>query len=195
MFTRKAATISAALAVLTIPAAAAAPSAAAPGWVVDHSQSRLGFDAVANGQAFSGKFGKWDAVILFDPDQLEKSSAQVTIDMNSPDSGDPTRDTTLPEEEWFSTTLFPHATFRTDTIRAGDEAGSYVADGTLTIRNVSKQVSLPFTLAIEDDIAKMQGSLTINRTDFGVGQGAWVSPNSVAFEVKVNVEVTARKAG
>lgn len=194
MLNSKIATCAIALGLLAIPAAAAAPSAGANGWIVDHSQSTLGFAGTASGAEFTGKFGKWDAAIQFDPAALAKSSAEVTIDMTSADSGDPARDSSLPEADWFSTALFPQATFKTDSIRAGDAAGSYVADGTLTIRNVSKPASLPFTLAIDGDTAKMQGSLTLKRTDFGVGQGAWTSPSTVALNVKVNVEVTATRA-
>jgi len=194
MLRNKIATGAMALGLLAIPAIAATPATGANAWTVDHSQSNLGFEGNASGQAFTGKFTKWEAAIQFDPAALAKSSAEVTIDMASVDSGDPSRDTSLPEPDWFSTTLFPQATFKTDSIRAGDAAGSYVADGTLTIRNVSKPASLPFTLTIDGDTAKMQGSLTLKRTDFGVGQNAWASPSTVALDVKVNVDVTATRS-
>jgi len=194
MFRKNPITGAMALALLAIPAMAAAPQTGAPAWTVDHSRSSIGFSAVHSGQAFSGTFGKWDAAILFDPDQLTRSSADVTIDMNTPKTGDPSRDTTLPEGDWFNTFLFPTASFKAETIRAGDAPDSYIADGTLTIRDVSQPVSLPFTLAIDGDEARMQGTLTIDRGTFGVGQGVWAGDGAVSLAVKVDVEVTATRA-
>ncbi|HEX9806086.1 MAG TPA: YceI family protein, partial [Alteraurantiacibacter sp.] len=96
-------------------------------------------------------------------------------------------------EDWFAAAMFPEATFETDAIRS--EGDGYVADGTLTIRGISQDVSLPFTLDIQNDIARMNGALTIDRSIFGVGQGAWADGKTVALEVKVEVSVVARRAG
>ena len=191
---RNAALPTLALALAAIPAVAQAPEMMATAWAVEHDASVLGFAGVSQGQDFEGSFGTWDATINFDPANLAASMAEVTIDMGSASTDDPSRDSSLPEDDWFAIAMFPEATFESSSIEAtGDN--SYVAHGTLTIRDMSKAVDLPFTVDIDGDNAAMAGSLTIDRTDFGVGQGAWSSGSTVATSVTVNVAITATKIG
>ena len=181
----------------TMLAAAAALTLASPAvardWMVDKAASRVGFQASVNGQAISGQFRRYDARIFFDPADLKTARVAVAIDMASAESGDPTRDQALPTSDWFAAPSFARATFVTRSITAR-EPGAYVANGVLTIRGVAKPVALPFTLAIRDGVARMNGRLTIDRTAFGVGQGQWQSANPVALNVIVAVQVTARAA-
>jgi polyisoprenoid-binding protein YceI len=173
------------------PAVLATDAPRAQAWNVEHAGSSLGFAGVADGAAFDGSFGSWEAEIAFDPDNLQQSSVLVTIDMTTADSGDPNRDTPLLENDWFATAMYPAATFATTSITS-DGSGAYLASGDLTIRDHTEQVELPFTLVIEGDTAMMQGSVTINRQDFGIGVGTW-QDRSVAAEVQVNVALTATK--
>ncbi len=178
-----------ALAALTLPAAAQAPELAAQAWTVDKAQSRLGFTAAADGEKFAGKFNSWDAQIAFDPAKLAASSADVTIALGSVETDNANEGGALQGAEWFSTAAFPNATFKTTAIRAA--GAGYVADGTLTIRDQSKPVSLPFDLTIDGDVAKMNGKLTINRKDFGLG-GGW-QDSHIDPGVTVEVAITAHK--
>ncbi len=164
--------------------------AAAADWSVDHTQSTLGFEASMNGTGFSGQFGRWTATISFDPADLAASKAEVSIDMTSAETGDGTRDAALPQPDWFDTDNFGTATFVASAFRSmGGDA--YEADGTLTIRGTSKPVTLAFTLAIADGKAVMAGATTLNRGDFGVGQGEFAGDTPVALAVKVVVSIQA----
>jgi polyisoprenoid-binding protein YceI len=179
------------LALLALPAAAQAPELSAPAWTVDKAQSRLGFTADADGEKFGGRFNSWDAEIKFDPANLGASSASVTIALGSVETDNSNEGGALQSDAWFATATFPNATFKTTAIRT--EGSGYVADGTLTIRDKSQPVSLPFDLAIEGDVAKMKGALTIDRKAFGLGVGTW-QDGHIAPEVTVEVAVTAKKA-
>ena len=190
---RTPAAIGLALAALAMPTAAAAPGATAAAWTVAKAASSLRFEGVAQDEAFSGSFGKWDATIHFDPANLGASQAIVTIDTASGGTGDPDKDGPLKDENWLATAMFPTATFKSDTI-SSTGPGAYVAEGTLTIRGVSQPVSLPFTLAIDGDNAKMQGSVTLDRNLFKIGAGAW-QDHSVDPSVTVKVDLVAKRAG
>jgi polyisoprenoid-binding protein YceI len=197
MFSPKSFLAAAAALALTLPAAAQAPELSAPqasaqAWTVDKAQSRLGFTSKSDGQPFVGKFNQWDAQIAFDPANLGASSATVTIPLASVETDDPAKADSLKGDPWFATALFPSATFKTGTIRA--EGSGYVADGTLTIRDKTQNVSLPFDLVIEGDVARMKGALTINRKDYGLGVGGW-EDSHVDANVTIGVAVTAKKAG
>ena len=193
MIHRKPWIIGTALALLTIPAMAAAPASKAPGWTVDKAASTLGFEGVGDGSAFTGSFSSWNADIHFDPADLAASIAEVTIDTGSISTGDGSRDEALPGAQWFSTAAFPSATFTTTSITSTG-SNAYVADGTLTVKGVSKPVKLPFSLTISGNKADMAGSLVIDRTQWGLGTGSW-QDKSVDPNVTVNVKISATKAG
>jgi polyisoprenoid-binding protein YceI len=176
-------------AVLAATPALAAP---APSWIVDKSHSKIGFSASMNGQPINGAFNRYDTRISFDPANLPGSSVTAVIDIASAATGDATRDQSLPTPDWFNVRAFPRATFKSTGFKALG-GGRYVAAGTLTIRGVSRPANLPFQLAIAGKQARMNGSLTIDRRWFGVGQGQFAGTEAVAANVRVNVSLSARQ--
>jgi polyisoprenoid-binding protein YceI len=183
----------------TLLAAAAAAllastPAAAAHWNVDTAKSRLGFTVNWANQPYSATFKSWKAAIDFDPADLAHSRADVTIDIASESSGDSETDEGVKGAQGFQTAQFPVAHFQTTgfTHTSGD---AYVATAKLTIRGVSKTVTLPFTLTIAGTSAHMTGKAQVLRTDFGVGTGGDFSkPAPVSYQVTVNVDLTATKA-
>ncbi|KQM96563.1 YceI family protein [Sphingomonas sp. Leaf25] len=180
----------AAIALIAAPAVAAS----APSWTIDKTRSQVGFVASMGGQAINGSFKRFDARIAFDPANLPESSVTAVIDTASATTGDASRDQSLPTPDWFNVKAFPRATFASKTFK-NLGGNRYQAAGTLTIRGVARPVVLPFQLVIAGNVAQMRGTLTIDRRWFGVGQGQFASPDSVAANVKINIAIHARKAG
>ncbi len=182
------------LALLTLPLllAAAPPAQAAP-WVVDTAHSRLGFAGSQGGTPFSGTFKRWDAKIDFDPANPAAGHVLVTIDMASASTGDADKDGALPQSDWFDVKDFPRAVFEATTFRAKG-GNAYEAVGTLTIRGIKKDVVLPFTLDTTGPDAHAKGRLSLVRTEYGIGAGAWSRPDVVALDVAVTVDIAAAKA-
>lgn len=181
-------------AVIAAALAIAAPAwAAPPAWVVDKAASKVGFSSTFDGQGVGGAFRRWDADIRFDPKDLAHSSANVTIDVGSAATGDADRDAALPDVPWFWTAKYPKATFVTHSFKALG-GNRYEAAGDLTIRGVTKPLTLPFTLAITGDTAKMNAAVSVNRLAFGVGQGEWKSTEVIPAAVQVTIALTAHRA-
>ena len=174
------------------PAPAAAKGAAAA-WTVDKANSKIRFRSAFSGTAFEGGFAKWDAQIAFDPKNLAGSKAVVSVDLASAGTGDSDRDSTLPTADWFNVPKFPRAVFTTTAFKDLG-GGKYEAAGTLSLLGVTKPVTLPFTLAITGDTAKMSGQVVLNRSQFGVGQGQFAAADTVPFEVTVPITVVAKRA-
>ena len=173
---------------------AASPALAAPHWNVDAAKSKLGFVVQWNGQPYRGTFKSWKANIAFDPADLAHSAADVGIDVASETSGDAETDDGVKGPQGFQASQFAAARFATTSI-AHKGGNDYVAQARLTLRGVTKPVTLPFTLTIDGNTAHMKGTATVSRMDFGIGQGGDFSkPAPVAYEVAVNVELTATKA-
>ncbi|NJO67791.1 MAG: YceI family protein [Rhodospirillales bacterium] len=168
-------------------------AAQAPAWTIDAPQSRLSFTGTQAGSPFEGAFKTFEANVNFDPQDLEASRVVVQIDVASMDTGSSERDQTALDREWFAVEEFPQARFESTGFRAlGGQA--YEVNANLTIRDVTRPVTLPFTLALTGDEARAKGELSIDRTDYGVGQGQWASGNMVGREVRIGFDLLARRA-
>lgn len=181
--------------------ALSAPALAAPKWTVDPAKSTVGFEVQVSSETVKGTFGTYSADISFDPAAPAGSKAVVTIDLASVKSGDATRDGMLAAQQWFNAASSPQARFETTSIKSTG-GNTYEATGKLTIRGVSRSVTLPFTFTANGNQATIAGTTTIKRSDFGVGQGKITSggqtmdmaaPSTAAIEVKVMVNLTASR--
>jgi Uncharacterized conserved protein len=147
-----------------------------------------------------GAFTDYDVDLQFSPDDLENSSLNVTIDVNSIDTKNERRDGHLKSEDFFNVAEFSTITFASQSIEAVGE-NQFVAKGELTIRDVTREFELPFTLLgmVENPfqegvtVAAFQSEFQIDRMDYEVGQGDWVADLVAAHEVDVEllVEVNA----
>lgn len=180
------------LAVLCAVALAAAPAWAAP-WQVDPARSRLGFSGTQAGAPFEGTFERFSASIDFDEANLASSTAVIVIGMKSARTGLAERDAAITGADWFAADRYPEARFETRGVRSLG-GGRYEADAVLTIRDAARTVVLPFTLQPEDGATRALGELTIDRTQFGVGQGQWASPQWVGHPVIIRFDLLARPA-
>lgn len=171
-------------------AAATAQPARAPGWTVVASASSIRFAGTMAGQAFAGSFARWTARIRFDPKLAAPSSVVAVIDLASARSGDPSRDEALPTADWFAVARFPTASFVARRF-ASLGGGRFRASGVLRIRDVARPVALPFTLAVAGRRAVATGTLDLDRTLFGVGQGQFADGATVAKAVRVTLRIAA----
>lgn len=179
--------VSGLLSTAVLPTVSAADAAT---WKLDPAKSRLGFSGTQTGTKFQGIFTHYDATIELDPDHLDTSHIVVSVDLASATTNDKQRDTALPGRDWFDVAQFRTATFETKEInRKGADA--YEAVGTLTLRGVAAPLTFPFTLEINGTSAYAKGHAELSRRAFGIGQGPWATDQWVAFEVGVDIEVTA----
>lgn len=171
--------------------AAFVPAANAAHWTVE-PQSKLGFSVVWSAEPLKGEFKRWNADIDFDPADLAHAHVVATIQTGSIVTDNPDGDDGVKSAVGFAVDKFPTARFEATSFRRQPD-GSFVADGKLTIRGVTKPLALPFKLNIQGNKAHMTGKATVLRTDFGVGQGEWAAPQPVAREVAVTVDLIATK--
>ena len=125
---------------------------------------------------------------------LKASHAAVTIDIGSVVTGDPTRDQMLPTPDWFAFAEVPASRLRHHRHHRRSGLNRYLATGDLRVRGAVRHVAMPFTLTIVKDVANMNGALTIDRRQFGIGQGQFATPDTVAANVTIMVKLSAKKA-
>ncbi|TWT21184.1 YceI family protein [Luteimonas marina] len=178
---------------LTSPAAVAAmlvAMMAAPAAATDYVQapgSSLAFATKYDGEVFTGKFGGFDTRLSFDPEQLDSAKLDVTIQLVGTSTGNADRDSTLTGGDFFNVSKFAQARYVAEKFRAlgGDQ---YAADGTLTLRGVSKPVTLTFAWT-PGAPATLSGKATVKRLDFGVGGGDWADTGTIPDEVAISTRV------
>lgn len=186
------ATLFAAALSLVSPAVQAAP------WQVDIAKSTLGFVVTWDREPFHAAFKRWTAAIDFDPADVAHAKAEIAIDIASFLSEDPENDKYRTGPNGLDVRRFAQARFVSKSFRETGP-GRYEVVADLTIHGVTKEVRLPFALAINGRSAHMTGELTLSRVDFGVGTGStwgidWSSERTVAHAVKVTVDLVATRA-
>jgi polyisoprenoid-binding protein YceI len=173
-----------------------ATPAFAKSWTVDYQNSKLGFTGIQGSAPFEGLFKTFTATIDFDPAHPETGKITATIDTGSATAGSSDRDEYLPQPDWFDVKKFPQAQFATTSIHATspDKSGAncYEAAGTLSIKGISKDVTLPFCLKPEGDHMRAQGQLKLMRNDYTVGIGQWANEAYVKHAVDVTIDIAAK---
>ena len=174
---------------LPVLTAAAAPP---PVWNVDKAASKIAFASTFGGDAFSGTFRVWDAQIAFDP-KTATGRVSAHIQTGSGTTGNADRDQALPTPGWFASARYPTANFEASSFKSLG-ANTYQAIGTLSIKGVTKPLTLPFTLVITGDTAKMTANVAVNRLAFGLGQGEWSGTDVIPNPANVTIVLVAHRA-
>ncbi|MFN6954617.1 MAG: YceI family protein [Acetobacteraceae bacterium] len=171
---------------------AAAPALAEPPrWRMDAGASRLFFEATEAGRPVRGEFRRFDADIAFDPARPETARVEVRIATLSAETGRAMHDQALQDADWFAPAQFPEARFSlAGASRLPD--GSYVADGTVTLRGRTQPARLTFRLAVEGAVARMEGEAVLDRLAFGIGERTDRSGGWIGRQVRVEVRLVAR---
>ena len=124
-----------------------------------------------------GRFTDFSGTIRYDERDITRSSVEFSARVASINTDVERRDIHLRSADFFDVERHPEMTFRSTRIeRRGSD--QFVATGDFTLRGVTRQVAIPFTLrgAVADPRGARFGvaaHTTINRQDFGV---AWSRP-------------------
>lgn len=161
-------------------------AAVASEWSV--TDGTIGISVTQLGSPVQGSFSDWTAAISFDPAATGAAGeVTTTIAIQSLTLGSVTSQAM--GADFFDAATFPTATF-TGAIIA--DAGSYTADGVLAIKGSEVPVSFPFDLVVDGDTAQMNGTLTLDRRDFGIG-ASMADESSLGFSVDVTLAVNATR--
>lgn len=162
-------------------------------WKIVPDKSSLSFTATQNNAPAKGSFKKFMGDINFDPEKLNTSSANITVDISSLSSSYQELVNTLLSPDWLNASQFPTATFKSTAITKLKDK-EYVADGNITIRDKTIPVKVFFTLQeYSANSAIFVGHISLQRLLFGVGQGEWAKTDQVKNEVEVEFSIVASR--
>lgn len=169
--------------------------ATAPAFAADYVQaagSTLIFASKYDGEVFTGKFAGFTTTLSFDPANLAASKLDVVIPLAGADTGNGDRDSTLSSSDFFNVAKFAQARYSASKFRSLG-GNQFAADGNLSLRGVTKPVTLTFTWTPGTQPV-LSGKATVKRLDFGVGGGDWTDTSNIPNEVAVSTRVVLKPA-
>lgn len=134
--------------------------------------------------AFKGLQGSID----FDPQNAAAGHFDITIDAATVNTDNSLRDSHLRNDAYFDVKNYPRIRLLSTRVALTEKVGIYQFTGQLTIKNVSKEVSFPFTAEPSGSGLNFKGSFRIKRKDFGVG-----GTSTISNELTVTLNVIASK--
>jgi polyisoprenoid-binding protein YceI len=152
------------------------------------AQSELVFTSRQMGVPVDGRFKRFDAQLNFDPKKPEAGKVGFTIDLASVAMGAPELEAELAKTPWFDSKKLPQASFQSSAIKAAGP-GKFEVAGKLTIKNQTRDISVPITLAQAGGVSTASGSFVLKRLEFKIGEGEWADTSMVANDVQVRFKL------
>jgi len=166
---------------------ALAAGARAQGVLVDKSE--IAFTMKQMGVKFDGRFRKWKADVVFEPQQLATSKAVFDVDLASIDLASSESEQEAKGPLWFDTAKFPVAHFASTVIRDLG-GGRYEIAGKLSLKGATHDVTIPVAVKTGADGLRMaEARFPIRRLDYRIGQGEWADTAIVDNDVVVRARI------
>jgi polyisoprenoid-binding protein YceI len=172
-------------------------------YAIDPAHTRIGFVARhAMVTKVRGSFNQFSGTARIDGEDPRRSSVTVNIKADSIDTRNADRDAHLRTNDFLLVAEHPEITFVSTSVEPNGDNGFDIT-GDLTIRGVTKPVTVPFSNegTVVDPFGNtrlgLEGSATINRKDFGVSWNAALETGGVLVSDKIvlEFEVAAIKQG
>jgi len=156
-------------------------------------KSSISFSYKQMNVPLDGKFKKFVAQLDFDPAKPEAAQAKFDIDLASIDTGSSDGDEEVAGKAWFNAKAFPTAKFVSTSVKPLG-ANRFEVQGKLTIKGKTLPVSAPFTFKPDAALSTFDGSFTIKRLDYAIGEGEWADVSTVANEVQIKFHIVGANA-
>jgi polyisoprenoid-binding protein YceI len=149
-----------------------------------------------------GRFKDFTGTIKYDDKDVSKSSVEFTAKIESIDTGVEPRNKHLRTADFFDVEKYPEMTFKSTRVESKGK-DRYVLHGDFTLKGVTKQVAIPFTIAgaIKDPWGNTRFGINaqtkIDRRDYGITWGKALENGGidVGNEVTINLQLEAVKPG
>jgi polyisoprenoid-binding protein YceI len=140
-----------------------------------------------SGKGVNGIFKTFTADINFDETKLATSTFAITIDVASLNTGNAVQNRHSVGADWFDATKYPKIKFTSSSMEKSSTG--YIVKGKMEVKGKVKDVAIPFNFTKSGTTGAFTSTLTIKRSDYGVGAAS----NDVADEIKVEVKVPVTK--
>ena len=163
-------------------------------WSIDPSHTRVGFSSRhAMVTKVRGAFNDVSGTAPLDAEDMSRSQVRVVLQVASVDTRSPQRDAHLRSADFFDAQQHPTIEFDSTAVDEVDE-NQFIVTGELTIRGVTRTISVPLELlGVDTDPfgqlrAGLEGSRRIDRKDWGVSWNTPLDSGGVLVSDKITLE-------
>jgi polyisoprenoid-binding protein YceI len=163
-------------------------------YVLDPAHTRVGFVARhAMVTKVRGQFTEFEGTAVVDASDFAASAVQLTIRAASIDTRNDQRDGHLRSNDFLAMEEYPQITFVSTAVEQTGPT-SFDVVGDLTIKGVTNPITIPFefegaaTDPFGNERVGFEGSVVINRKDYGVSWNAALETGGVLVSEKITLE-------
>jgi polyisoprenoid-binding protein YceI len=151
------------------------------------AESKISFVIKNIGLDVNGTLSGLKGQMYFDPKNLAGSGFDMTVDVNTINTGIGNRDNHLKSETFFNVSKYPVIQIKTTRLQfLGNNR--YLAKAMLTMKGVSRAIEFNFLADPKPAGYLFTGSFSVNRRDYGIGGSSMV----MADNANVSLRVVAR---
>ena len=172
------------------------PALSADKYVVDTAHTTVSF-VVKHLMIYNvrGRFNEFSGVIMYDAQDITKSSMHGTIKVASLDTDNEKRDQDLRSATFLDAEKYPEIVFQST--RLEQQGDGYVLHGDLTVHGTTKAVAMPFTVSgpvthIGRTIIGFEARLELNRHEFQITYNKLMDNGGLIVGDTVRIELTGR---
>lgn len=167
---------------------------------IDRSHSTLKFSIGFLGLTdVEGTFDRYTATIFYNEEDMSRTSVVLRVQTTSVNTGNETRDEDLRSERFLDAESHPEIVFKSSAIKPVD--GGYLMEGNLTIKGITKQISIPVQHPLKRTADQVWGNIrigftgevTFDRYDFNVDGGGFWGATTLSREVTVRFSILGNK--
>ena len=141
---------------------------------IDPAESALTFHATSRLVNADGRFHRFGGTVSVDPRDLTTARVSVTVDAASIDTANAKRDNHLRSPDFFWAERYPTIVF--DAVSALRDATGVAVPGRLTIRGVTRDITVPATVEFSPAGVVARGQFELKRTDYDMTYQSQLNP-------------------
>lgn len=157
---------------------------------VQPDKSAIAFAYQQMGVKMDGKFRKFSSQLRFDPAKPASAAASFDVDLLSIDLGSGEAEQEVAGKPWFNSKAFPTARFVSSAVKPLG-GNRYEVAGKLSIKGKTQDIVVPATFVEQGKTGVFNGSFTLRRGDYAIGEGSWSKFDIVANDVTVSFRIAA----
>lgn len=166
---------------------------------IDKSHSKLTFSVEFFGFSdVEGNFGRFMGTVMYNENDLNKTSISLIIDASTINTGSSHRDKDLNKEDFFDTENHRLITFKSKSVTK--KGRNLMVVGDLTMKGVTREMTIPFERTkgrfIDPFWSNLnigfKGAINLKRSDFNIHGGRW-GEKVISDEVKIDFAIVAKQ--
>jgi polyisoprenoid-binding protein YceI len=150
------------------------------------TRSAITFQTKNMGIGVSGTVRDLQANVQFNTANLASSIIEASVDVNTINTDNSSRDDHLKSDEFFDVAHYPKITMKSVSFKH-KSGNNYTGQFNLTIKNKTKLVEMPFTITEKGNTLAFKSSFKLNRLDYGIGESSMVLSDDVIVNIDAEV--------